>query len=72
MRQLLTRMRKRISPTRKAAVHQFERGKQWLVLRRRMVSWVAGTIIAIGLLTGFAMEGGASCTSGTTTLLHLF
>jgi Pentapeptide repeats (8 copies) len=56
---LLTTMKERVSPIWKSATLQFERGRQWLMPRRRMAPWAVGSVIA-ALLLGFAMLGGAS------------
>jgi uncharacterized protein YjbI with pentapeptide repeats len=44
----------------KLAMVRIGRRWQWLMPRRRMVSWVAGTSIAFVLLIGFVIEGGMS------------
>jgi hypothetical protein len=58
--QLRSTVTERASSVWKSAAVQLARCRQWLMPRRRMVFWVAGLTIALLLLIGFVMEGGAS------------
>jgi hypothetical protein len=53
-------VKQRASPIWKLAMVRSERGRQWLMPRRRMVFGTAGFSVAIALLIGSVIEGGAS------------
>ena len=58
--QLSSSVKERASPIGKSAMVHLARGRRGLMSRRRMVFWTAGFSIAIALLIGFVIGGGAS------------